>query len=265
MAACFELMGARFELETPAPDLLTALSSRLPPPKPRSGLPIFGRRYAVRAASQAETLFVVHRGSRKPIVVPDLEIAADLIVSDVQRVLALRARGLVFLHAGAVVWRGRGILLPGRSGSGKSSLVAALLQAGAQYLSDELAVLDESGQVHPYPRHLALRRSGGIERVRPEAIGTVAGGPAPVAAIALLRYRPGARWSLKRISPGAAVLAVLRNVVAARSRLELARRALVPLARDSVVWTGVRGEADQAARALLEEIDGAVTLSPSSH
>ena len=43
------------------------------------------------------------------------------------------------LHAGCVAWKGRGLVLAGGSGAGKSTLVAALIQRGFSYLSDELA------------------------------------------------------------------------------------------------------------------------------
>ena len=64
--------------------------------------------------------------------------------------LAERARNRIFIHAGVVGWQGRAIVIPGRSFSGKSTLVAALLQAGATYYSDEFAVLDGRGYVHPF-------------------------------------------------------------------------------------------------------------------
>lgn len=65
--------------------------------------------------------------------------------------------GLAF-HV-AVVTRGdRCLVIPGRSGAGKTTLTAALLSVGWDYVSDEALVLDwESGRpAQPYPRPLAL-------------------------------------------------------------------------------------------------------------
>ena len=67
------------------------------------------------------------------------------------------ARRRVFLHAGAVAWNGLGIVIPGGTMSGKTSLVRELLQAGALYYSDEYAVLDDLGRLHPYPQPLGVR------------------------------------------------------------------------------------------------------------
>src|ERR687894_479249 len=63
------------------------------------------------------------------------------------------AAGLGGLGSGprAVVARGgRALVRPGPSLSGKTTLVAALVRSGAAYLSDEFAVLDPEGRVHPY-------------------------------------------------------------------------------------------------------------------
>ena len=64
---------------------------------------------------------------------------------------AYRAQDCLFVHAGVVGWQGKAILIPGRSFSGKTTLVKALIEAGATYYSDEFAILDRQGLVHPYP------------------------------------------------------------------------------------------------------------------
>src|SRR5918994_2119193 len=82
----------------------------------------------------------------------ELDDVMAALETDLQLHVAEFAPRRVFVHAGVVGWRGRAILLPGASHAGKSTLVAALLRAGATYYSDEYAVLDLSGRVHPYAR-----------------------------------------------------------------------------------------------------------------
>jgi len=61
------------------------------------------------------------------------------------------------LHAAALVCSNRTILLPGTSGSGKSSLAAWLALQGCSYLSDELILLSDEGKITPFTRPLSLR------------------------------------------------------------------------------------------------------------
>ncbi len=59
------------------------------------------------------------------------------------------------LHASAVsVDNSQVCLFAGASGAGKSSICTAAILDGAAYLTDEFALLDESGLIHPFPRPL---------------------------------------------------------------------------------------------------------------
>lgn len=61
------------------------------------------------------------------------------------------------LHAAALACGDRGILLPGKSGSGKSSLAAWLTSRGCTYLTDELVLLSREGLIGAFTRPLSLR------------------------------------------------------------------------------------------------------------
>ncbi|MFQ6028231.1 MAG: hypothetical protein ACE5Q6_12125 [Dehalococcoidia bacterium] len=64
------------------------------------------------------------------------------------------------VHAGAAVKDGHGILLPARSRSGKSTLLAALALSGFDYYSDEIAILTPEGRLLPFPKAATLRGPG---------------------------------------------------------------------------------------------------------
>lgn len=65
------------------------------------------------------------------------------------------------IHAAAVASARGAILLPGSSGTGKSTLTAALVSAGYTYLSDEIAIIsDVERSVLPYPKPISLRHKG---------------------------------------------------------------------------------------------------------
>ncbi|MBN1514406.1 MAG: hypothetical protein JXB13_20490 [Phycisphaerae bacterium] len=137
-------------------------------------------------------------------------------------------------HASAVEIDGQGVILPGESGVGKSTLTAGLLAGGARYLCDEFALLDtRTGLLQPYPRALCIKKAAhpvirdmglrlhGRRRhvkstkgtvgfldplsVSPDAIGR----PAPVRFIIFPRYTPGADPALLPISRAEAAFSLL--------------------------------------------------------
>lgn len=189
----------------------------------------------------------------------DFDQVVEAIKHDMPLVIGARARGWVFVHAGVVGWGGQGLVLPGQSFSGKSTLVEALVRAGASYYSDEFAILDEQGYVHPYPRPLALRQ-GGEFKGRPVPIaelgGVVGETPLPVAAVVFARYQEGATLRLRSLSPGQGVLGLMENAVAARTRTEAVLPVLVRVSRGACFLAGVRGEAKGAVERLLRLVDG---------
>jgi hypothetical protein len=253
--------GLRLQVESDVPDLAALLAARLPPFEPAGGDQRCARRYAVLR----DGVGVLSRcGRQLPRRVETPSDAADLVVADLQRFVALRAEGLVFVHAGVVAWRGRALLLPGRSGSGKSRLVAALVWAGAQYLSDEMAVLDACGSVLPYPRPLALRLADGShQRLAAERLPSPpALRPVTTSCVAFVRYRAGARWSPRRLSAGEAFLGLLRHTMAARRRFDLAQALLRPIAASAHALSSPRGQAEAVAADLLRILEEASTPMP---
>lgn len=108
-------------------------------------------------------------------------------------IAALAETGILTIHAGVVALEGRALLVAGRSGRGKTTLVLAMLRRGLDLLSDELALLaPDDRTVLPYPRGLHIRPGavdlfpelGFIADVSPSELGggsTWAVGPAALA------------------------------------------------------------------------------------
>ncbi len=175
--------------------------------------------------------------------------------ADVQLYVAEMAPEHVFVHAGVVSCRGRGILLPGRSFAGKTTLVAELVRAGAEYYSDEYAVLDSAGSVHPYARLLSIREKGGpgVTRHTAQALGGHAGSePLPVGLVVVSKFRPGAEWQPQRLSPGNGALALLANTVPARRIPEVVMATLNQVVSVAAVVASERGEASSVVDPILE-------------
>lgn len=203
-----------------------------------------------------------HRLSLGPdllLATSDLDALQERLESELHFSVAAHARTALFVHAGVVAWRGRAILMPGRSMSGKTSLVAALLRAGADYYSDEYAVIDSRGRVHPYPRPLGIRGPDGEARpVAPEKLACRTGGePLRAALVVATRYAAGARFEPGEAGPTRGLLSLIDNTVVVRERSRFALDCLTLLARDAKTLEGPRGEADEAAAWILRYLDAA--------
>lgn len=200
---------------------------------------------------------IVYSGGARVVRTQFLDEALSVLRKELAFWIADAARTRIFLHAGAVALDGRALLLPGRSGAGKSSLVAALLEAGASYLSDEYAPLDRRGRVHPCPLPLQLPPRPGdppdtatrSARALGAAIETRA---LPVAGVIVCRYRPGVRWQARLLSPGHGLLRMMDNAVPARRFPERTLEVLSALAESAPVLVAVRGEAAECTGTILE-------------
>jgi hypothetical protein len=72
----------------------------------------------------------------------------------------------LIIHAAVLARDGHGLILPGRPGSGKSTLTAVLVQRGWRLLSDEHAIIEPgTGLLLPSPRPISLKNHS-IELVR---------------------------------------------------------------------------------------------------
>src|SRR6266542_2108733 len=177
--------------------------------------------------------------------------------SHVQLTVAEHAPRRVFVHAGVVGWNDRAILIPGISHSGKTTLVDQLIRAGATYYSDEYAVVDGRGYVHPYPRPLGIRlpNSPNGEKVHAQEIGAEVGSkPLRIGLVVSTRYKEGARWRPRQLTRGRGVLELMANTVSARSQPELAFTALPKALASARILKGVRGEASEVVNSILEVV-----------
>lgn len=257
MTPPFDVRLAGLTARVIAPDdgLLAALAERLPPAAPAKASRRADVTWTLETAP-GSSLVGIRRDGRAPGRARSREEAVERVAFQLALFFARRAEGLAFFHAGAVSWRGGAILLPGRSMSGKSTLVAALLSAGARYLSDELAPVDAAGRVHAWARPLSLRAPGrGADRLAPAALGaSTAKGPVRVAAVVFLRHRPADVLRIERLSRGEAALGLLDNALAARSRPETSLCVARAVTERAALFRGTRGEAGETARALLEGV-----------
>ncbi len=156
------------------------------------------------------------------------------------------------IHASVAVYQEKAILMPGISGSGKTTLVRELMRRGAEYASDEFAILDASGDVHPYPRALMVRDNHARQHpVLASTLGPVRKTPAPVTLILFLRYEPGGIFQVEPVSASESLLRMLQNtpqVLSERPGIVSCLKAALTGANS---LAGVRGDATEAAAQVL--------------
>lgn len=184
--------------------------------------------------------------------------AAILFDQVIYHLLYTRKNG-VALHAGAVSHLGMTILLPGKSGAGKSSVTAWMIAHGFAYLTDELVFLpgDGSGRVIPFPRPLCIKTGSVavIKKMLPEnlhgAIWEDASGAmiphrllhpdftlttSPPVLFLFPEYQKGSQLHVEKVS-GARTSALLMTCdVNGRNLIDHGFRQLAGLARSVPAW-----------------------------
>lgn len=235
----FEAYGVRLVLGVSHEELLPRVAELAPPGSTRVDPAEDDARFVLTAD---EGGYHVGGTDQLELTTPDLELALGLLGSEVRLHVALRAPGKVFVNAGVVVQHGRALVLPGPSLSGTTTLVKALVAAGADYYSDTYAVFDGDGLVHPYPCRL------GTTPLTPVT------SPVPVGLVALAPYQPYARWEPEVRTGGAGALALLAHAVRFREQPELTLHTVRRALAGAKILAGQRGEAVETALALLDTL-----------
>jgi hypothetical protein len=157
------------------------------------------------------------------------------------------ARKVVFLHAGVVGWHGRAIILPGNSFYGKTTLVAELVRCGAEYYSDEYAVIDEVGLVHPFDRPLSLRTDGtsvvetatSVEQIN----GDVGKTAIPVGCVLFSKYLPESTPDYEFLSTGQGMVKIIAQTIAIKRNTEFAINVLKNALSNAIIVKSPRPDA----------------------
>jgi hypothetical protein len=182
---------------------------------------------------------------------------AEQLLGDVGYALADKSWDGLLFHAGALAWDGKGLLLPGSIGAGKTTLTMWLAVqglGGLAYLSDEMAFFPAgSHAMQTYTRPLNLKSAaraalkdwfdfeGQADRLLstphgdliPPELLSFAGPRAetPLGLIIFPRYAAGSELELRPLSQAQAGLALMECLVNARNLPDHGFSEIVRLAR----------------------------------
>jgi len=257
----FSSYGVELGVRATDVEILVYLQGHLPLYSKGSSAGVVERLFSVLTVTDTKS-----RASRYNLYWDQMLFAKNVSLEDLQdkfsAVASLAVAELsdekLFIHCGVVEWKGKAILLPGRSHCGKSSLVAELVKSGARYYSDEFAVIDNEGYVSAYPKPISLRDPvTKIQRdVAIEDIGGKTGSKRlPVGLVLVTQYKAGARWKPEELSPGRGLLHLLDNTHSAQRAPEQAMRTLKRVAEGARIISSPRGEASETVHKLLTEMN----------
>ena len=262
---CFESYGVAVLLESNSPTILAAAEETA-----RKALL---QNLRICSPAEAEHVFQLEQntdgdcsiyqdGQRMVTGPPDWKLFR-FFDSLVRILVAEFCRSFVFIHSGVVAWKGKAILIPADSFSGKTSLVAGLIRSGAVYYSDEYAVLDAEGHVHPFPRNLSLRNSTGtiVEKdIDPVALGVAVGGrPVPIGTVLFTKYEPAAGSCVPEFkSTGNAVVEMISYTIPIRRNPAFAMEVLRKSLERSVAVKCLRGDVSEFVPFFLDFVDNTV-------
>jgi hypothetical protein len=166
---------------------------------------------------------------------------AELLMGDVCFHLADRSRGGLLFHAAGLAWQGKGLVMPGEVGAGKTTLTVWLMAQGMDYLTDELVFVPHGADViQTFPRPLNVKRTSrpALQAALPfdfEAhaahilstrhadlipaalLRPVQVSEPPLGLMIFPRYLPGGEFSLRPLSKARAGLALMECLINARN------------------------------------------------
>ncbi len=165
---------------------------------------------------------------------------AELLLGETCHHLADRSQGGLLFHAAGLACRGRGVLLPGGIGAGKSTLSAWLASKGLDYLTDELVFVPQgSNRMQAFVRPLNLKNASlpvlqdcidfegraahvlsgpQATLVGPRAFqSSVAADEQPLGLVVFPRYQPGADFALRPLSKAQGGLELMQCLINARN------------------------------------------------
>ncbi|MGE0488666.1 MAG: hypothetical protein AB7S38_05595 [Vulcanimicrobiota bacterium] len=158
----------------------------------------------------------------------DFDEALATFESGLRLRLATHCPERLFLSCPVVSWKGKAVFILGETGSGVSTLIDALVEAGGEVFSKEFALIDSEGMVCSFDR--------------PER------SPIEPGMILLPRYEEGRHFRPGKLTAGKAALELFVKVPSAQLNPARALGRLALLAGAAPAFRGRRGEADQVIR-----------------
>jgi hypothetical protein len=274
LAYVFALVWDDPEIGAAACHLIDEFAERLPTGTAAS-VPRSTYRLATETRSRGPW-YTLLAGTEVVAGAPDGDRIAERLMWRVSADAVANCEQFLAVHAGAVSGPGdSGVLILGDSGAGKSTLVAALVQEGYGYLSDEAGVLDlRDGSMHPWPRPLGFepgtrllpRFAGIIDVDDPGEDGSrhvlanslragAIGASCRVRHVIDYRYLAGSPTLIRPLSSGEAVVAMGRSTPSLRHQGQAGLELIARVAKRADRHRLVSGELEEAVNVVRQIVE----------
>lgn len=154
----FQILGIRFRVEFGDPEPAEQVTGLLAPFLLPERVPVRSLNTFTLAERErnGQTLLRLYRGCGHLAQSERWDRLVQRVCTEINAAAVNQFKGFA-AHAGVVAANGAAIAFPATSGGGKSTLTAAGVLAGFEYVSDEaLCLARESGRVLPYPKPIEL-------------------------------------------------------------------------------------------------------------
>ena len=238
LTICFSAFGISVGIRTNAPETVPFLIEQLPPgSKPTSAAP--GRVYTLRV-DDGGSCPPRKRSTFRGVVLPSHLL---LFENPPERCFELCVEGVTLART--------------RSLAEILEIFESDVQAHVAEMCDERLFVHAG---------VALSLRAGQESIRmnawPEAFGAVPGTePLPLGLIIVTRYRTGAHWNPRVLSPGGAVLALIANTVGIRRQPAFALATLQRAVSSVLTLESDRSEADRMPPLVFSQLEAHMASS----
>lgn len=234
MLSDYIIHGVRLRLEAEG-DLAERFSSGLLPEASRQSFAEADCHFHLRTQNG---LLSLEQDGLSLIQHQDAAVVAQILRARLHEQIAARAKVLLAIRGGAVLWRNQAWIFPASPLSGTTRLVEELVALGATRYSDQMVMLDPSLRVVPYQ---------GDPKAALQAQA------APVGTIARVPFRGGSSLELQREACSQAALHVLSFCRFRQDQAAQVMQTVSKLCLNAICLQGSRAEAAACARTLLEE------------
>lgn len=132
------------------------------PPKPEGNFRVGSERYFFKKEGYSSLLYLKDENSSLKTIETKNSIAYEVYTNNIDWLYILIQnilikKGYTFIHAAALSYKNKGILLPAWGGTGKTIIIGELIKnKDVKFLGDDFVIISKTGKILSFPRPFVL-------------------------------------------------------------------------------------------------------------